>query len=271
MPFFDGSRGRIHHTAWLPPGEVRAVVVLCHGGLGEHVGLYGALGERLAADGIAVHALDALGHGRSDGERDLMPTWDVFVDDASTLAGIARAQHPGRPLVLAGHSGGSLAALLLAQRSPGTADALLLSAPPAAPLPWMEDLAAAGDGYAEPPDPAEVFSTHPEYLHALRTDPLVYRGPLPPQTVRALVRTWPEIEAGVAAGRPGAPTLLLHGELDPMVPVEHSRTLAARLPRATLRVFPGDLHDVLNEHDRDAVHDVVAEFVLAQVRPAVRA
>jgi acylglycerol lipase len=53
-----------------------------------------------------------------------------------------------------------------------------------------------------------------------------------------------------------------------MVPVEDSRALVAQLPRATLRTFAGDLHDVLNEHDRDAVHDVVAEFVLAQVRPA---
>jgi acylglycerol lipase len=53
-----------------------------------------------------------------------------------------------------------------------------------------------------------------------------------------------------------------------MVPVEHSRALVDRLPRATLRTFPGDLHDVLDEHDRDAVHDVVAAFVLAQARPA---
>ena len=80
--------------------------------------------------------------------------------------------------------------------------------------------------------------------------------------------SWPAVAAGVAEGRPSIPTLFLHGEADPMVPVEDSRALVARLPRATLRTFPSDLHDVLNEHDRDAVHDVVAEFVLAQVRPA---
>jgi pimeloyl-ACP methyl ester carboxylesterase len=80
---------------------------------------------------------------------------------------------------------------------------------------------------------------------------------------------WPAVAAGVAEGRPSIPTLFLHGECDPMVPVEHSRALVARLPRATLRTFPGDLHDVLNEHDRDAVHDVVAAFILAQVGAAV--
>jgi acylglycerol lipase len=120
----------------------------------------------------------------------------------------------------------------------------------------------------EDPDPSEMFSTHPKYLEALRNDPLVHRGSVPRQTMEAVVATWSAVAAGVAEGRPSIPTLFLHGESDPMVPVEDSRALVAQLPRATLRTFPGDLHDVLNEHDRDAVHDVVAEFVLAQARPA---
>jgi alpha-beta hydrolase superfamily lysophospholipase len=269
MPFFDGSRGRVHHEAWLPEGDVRAVVVLHHGDFGEHLGLYEPLGRRLAAGGVAVHALDAAGHGRSDGERDLMSSRDDQVDDLRTLVAIARARHPGRPLVLMGHSGGGVAALLLAQRSPDLAQALVVSDPPAAPVPMIEALLADGTREVEPPDPAEVFSTHPDYLEALRTDPLVHRGPVPRQTLEAVVRSWSAVAAGLAEGRPAVPTLVLHGEADPVVPVENSRDLVARLPRATLRTFPGDLHDVLNEHDREAVHDVVAAFVLAQVGAAV--
>ena len=271
MPFFIGSRGRIHHQAWLPEGDVKAIVVFCHGGFGEHVGLYEALAERLNADGIAMHALDAIGHGRSDGERDLMKSWDWYVDDARTLANLALAQHPGRPLVLMGHSGGALAALLLAQRSPQLAQALVISAPPAQPIPWVvAEFEAGGDG-VESPDPAEMFSTHPDYVDALRHDPLVYRGPLPRETIAAIMRTWPEVAAAAAEERPLIPTLVLHGESDPVVPVEDSRKLAAMLPRATLRTFPGDLHDILNEHDRETVHDVVAEFVRAQLGSTVRA
>jgi acylglycerol lipase len=102
-------------------------------------------------------------------------------------------------------------------------------------------------------------------VHALLHDPLVYRGrhlrPGPHQRLDRL----PGQRAAVAEGRPSIPTLFLHGENDPVVPVEDSRALAAQLPNATLHTFPGDLHDVLNEHDRDAVHDVAAEFVSTQV------
>jgi alpha-beta hydrolase superfamily lysophospholipase len=55
--------------------------------------------------------------------------------------------------------------------------------------------------------------------------------------------------------------LLVHGEADPIVPVTDAQAIAGILPLATLRVFSGDLHDVLNENDRDAVHDIVAAFL----------
>jgi acylglycerol lipase len=49
------------------------------------------------------------------------------------------------------------------------------------------------------------------------------------------------------------------------VPVTDAHTVAQALPHARLRTFPGDLHDVLNEHDREAVHDVVATFLATLV------
>ena len=81
MPTFIGSRGRIFHDSWQPDGAVRGAVVLLHG-YGEHLGLYDALARRLVADGLAVHAMDAVGHGRSDGERAVIASWGEFADDA---------------------------------------------------------------------------------------------------------------------------------------------------------------------------------------------
>jgi alpha-beta hydrolase superfamily lysophospholipase len=252
---------------WLPDGEVRGVVVLLHG-CGEHLGLYDALGRRLARDGIAVHAMDVVGHGRSDGERAVIGSWDCFVDDARTLAAIAADRHAGRPVVFVGHGGGGAAAYLLALRSPGIADALVLSAAPLRPLEWVDPYA---DGEPADVDPSELFSTHPEYVHALLHDPLTWHGGLRPETVGALMATWPEIAAGLAAGRPDLPVLFVHGEDDPVVPIGDARANVASLPRAQLSVFPGDLHDVLNEHDRDVVHERVAAFVDASIDLAVPA
>ena len=259
MPWFEGSRGGIHHDTWLPEGDVRSVVVFLHG-FGEHLGLYDAFARRLTADGQAVHALDCAGHGRSDGERGLI-TWDAYAEDALTLVGIAARRHPGVPLVLAGHSAGALAAYLVALRRPEVCDALVLSGGPLRPLDWVTGTSTEADEEAGELDPTSMLSTHPDYVHALLHDPLCYGGEFPPAMLESLVQTWPEVEDGLAALRPEHPILLVHGEIDPVVPVAVAQEVAAGLQNATLRVFPGDLHDVLNEHDRDDVHEVVAEFV----------
>ncbi len=261
MSFFIGSLGRIHHETWLPEdGDVQRVVVLLHG-YGEHLGLYEALAHRLTADGSAVQAMDAAGHGRSDGERAAID-WDVYVEDARQLANLARDRYPGRALVLIGHSGGGLAAYLLALRFPGIADGLVLSGAPLCRQKWIEAELAAGEsedsgGF----DPTEVLSTHPAYVHALMYDPLTWHGGFRRETLRNIFRVWPEVEEGLADGLPDLPTLFVHGEADEVVQTADARAAAGRLPRSRIVTFPGDMHDVLNEHDRDRVHDVVAAFV----------
>jgi alpha-beta hydrolase superfamily lysophospholipase len=259
MSRFTGSRGGVHHEVWLPAGEVRSVVVFLHG-FGEHLGLYDAFVRRLTTDGHAVHALDCAGHGRSDGPRGEM-VWEAYVPDALSLVRIAREAQPGVPLILAGHSGGALAAFLAALRHPEVADALVLSAGPLSPLEWVQEALVGESDDEEGLDPTSLLSTHPDYVHALLHDPLVYAGGMSTPMLESLTRQWPEVEEGMAAGRPDLPVLMITGELDPIVPLAISEEVARRLPHASLRVFAGDLHDVLNEHDRDDVHDVVADFV----------
>lgn len=260
MPYFDGAKGRIFHQAWLPAGSVRGVVVLAHG-YGEHIGLYDALAQRLTADGFAVHGADGTGHGRSDGRRAVIESWDDNVADLLRLCEVARAAHPGAPIALAGHSGGAVTAALLAMRSPGLARAVVLSGSPLLPLGWVDDELATDWMETEGGDPTEALSTHPDYVDALVNDPLTWKGGFRRETLLALRATWQELGVGLAAGRPAVPTLLVHGAADPVVPVADARQVASGLPDARLVEFAGDLHDVLNEHDRDAVHDVVAEFL----------
>jgi acylglycerol lipase len=260
MSTFAGCRGSIHHDRSLPPGAPRGVVVLLHG-YGEHLGLYDALVRRLVAGGHAVHAMDAVGHGRSDGERGVIASFDHYADDARRLVALARGEHPDVPLVLAGHSAGALAAALVALRSPEAVDALVLSGGPLLAQGWVDAELALGRPETDAGDPTEFLSTHPDYVHALAHDPLTWKGGFRRELLVALVAVWPEVAAALAAGRPAHPALVVHGEADPIVPVADARAVAAALPRSVLATFPGDLHDVLNEHDRAAVHEVVAAFV----------
>ena len=261
MPYLEGCRGRIFHDCWMPDRAPRSVVVLLHG-YAEHLGLHDALAQRLVADGHAVHAMDAVGHGRSDGERAVIASWDHYVEDARRLAARARERHPGVPSIVVGHSAGAVAAYLLAVRHPELASALVLSAGPLRPVGWTQDVLAGDPTETEDVEPTTVLSTHPEYVHALLHDPLTYKGGFRPETLLALSRTWPEIEAALAEGRPEVPVLLVHGDADQVVPLADSRHVASALPHATLATFPGDLHDVVNEHDRDTVHDTIAAFLL---------
>jgi alpha-beta hydrolase superfamily lysophospholipase len=73
------------------------------------------------------------------------------------------------------------------------------------------------------------------------------------------------VRAGLDAGLPDLPVLFVHGEDDQVVPLVDAQANAAQLPRATMATFPGDLHDVLNESDREQVHDAVAAFVASSV------
>ena len=118
--------------AWFAPlwATPRGTVLIVHG-LGEHVGRYDAVAQRLRAWGWAVRGHDHQGHGRSDGARGRLHTDNGRLQDLDTVIDATRA-HPLRgqgPLVLLGHSmGGLVAACFVLLRRPAI-DGLILSSP----------------------------------------------------------------------------------------------------------------------------------------------
>lgn len=55
---------RLHHTLFVPAGEIRATLLIVHG-MSEHSGRYAKFAQFLADNGILVATYDQLGHGKT--------------------------------------------------------------------------------------------------------------------------------------------------------------------------------------------------------------
>ncbi len=258
----------LHTQAWLPDTRPRAVVVLVHG-VGEHCGRYRNVVAPLVEAGYAVYSFDQRGHGASPGRRVHINRWTEYRDDLRTFLGIVASKEPGRPVILYGHSMGSLVVLdYLLQKPSGLAGAIISGAalqPAGVGSPGMIAMArvlthvtptlAINLGIE-----AEALTRDPEALAAYRADPLV--------TGKATVRWGTESLDAVArikAGMSGIdlPLLVVHGEDDHLNLVAGARSLFEAIPHAdkTLRVYPGVIHEPHNDLGHEQLVADVTEWL----------
>src|SRR5688572_18622365 len=100
---FEGSGGlKIFTRSWIPDDAPRASVVIVHG-FNSHSGQYLWTGEKFAASGFAVYALDLRGRGRSEGERYFADKIEDYTDDVAALVRRAKTENPDLPAFLLGH------------------------------------------------------------------------------------------------------------------------------------------------------------------------
>ena len=256
---FAGRQGRIVVRRWAP-ADPAFIVLLAHG-YGEHGGRYEHVAARLVDAGAAVYAPDHAGHGRSEGEQALIHDVDDVVADLHTVATDARTDHPGRPLVVLGHSMGGLLATRFVQQHAEDVDALVLSGPAIGANPDIEGLLALDPIPDVPIDPA-VLSRDPAVGRAYAEDPLVYHGPFKRATLEAMFAAAGAVAEGPAFGD-SLPVLWVHGEDDALVPIEGAREAMERLrgARTEEKVYPGARHEIFNETNSDEVIADVVAFV----------
>ena len=255
---FTGERERITAREW--PADAPGWVALLAHGYGEHIGRYEYVADHLRRHGAAVYGPDHIGHGRSGGERVLVPDFDEVVTDLHTVEDHARMRHPGLPVVLIGHSMGGMIAARYAQRYGDGLTALVLSGPVLGRWGPIQELL----GLEEIPDiPIDTATLSRDLTvgEAYAADPLVWHGPFRRATVEAFDRCLSAINAG---GRLGAlPTLWVHGEADELVPLSETRAGIEEIRGENLTevIYPDARHEVFNETNRDEVLGEVTTFV----------
>jgi alpha-beta hydrolase superfamily lysophospholipase len=267
--FVDAHGVEIVYSTWRA-GKPRGIVQIAHG-VGEHGLRYEPLAQDLVRAGYTVHVNDHRGHGRTglgqwggDASRlgHLGPGGlRAAIAAVRQLSAIARADEPGLPLVLLGHSWGSLMAQKIVNAASGDYDGVVLSGT-AYRLPgWMN----GGDlnkRFADGPTKFEWLTRDRAVIDAVEVDPLAVEADVVglfgiPDTLRLL---------GVPRrGIPhDLPMLLQVGSDDSLGgPRSVSRLAAAYRRRGglsdvTVRVYEGARHEVYNETNRD---EVVADLV----------
>jgi alpha-beta hydrolase superfamily lysophospholipase len=269
---FAGAGGlSLFRQSWRPAGPTRAVLINIHG-LGDHSGLYPLLVEHCTGRGIAVHAMDVRGNGRSGGQRAYVERWEQYREDLARFIGLVREEEPGQPLFLLGNSLGGLIVLDYAAHHPEGLRGVVAASPPLGRLSVPAPLLALGRVLSRVWPRFSLrtgmdlsgLARDPAVVQTILADPLFHRvgtARLSTEVVKAIAR--------VQAAAPGfpLPLLVLHGGEDRMVPPEGSRAFVARVghPDRQLREYAGAYHVLFADLDHERVLTDLGQWIEAHL------
>lgn len=302
---FYGSKGggRIHGCRWEPDTKPRAVVQIVHG-IAEHIERFESLVRDLNKEGFVVVAEDHMGHGRSIGEECpqgyFKGGWFAAVEDTRTLMRYTMNKYPALPYVLLGISMGSFMVRTILAKYPdsgisgavlcGTAwqdKALLLTGRTACnmvcrlsgektPSEMLQKLLFGGynKGIERASSPNAWLCSESDVVRAYDEDPLcgfpatagLYRD-----MMDGLV--YVQDPAHLAAMNKQLPVLFVAGDRDPVgnygkgVEACAQAFQDAGMEQVTVKLYPGDRHDVLNEQDREVVRADLIDWIELSASP----
>lgn len=267
--FVDAEGVTIHYYVWAV-GKPKGVVQIVHG-VGEYATRYEHVAQALVRRGYTVAASDYRGHGRTGVQQ-----WDgdlsrlgrlgpggvrATIAGIRQLAGILRTEHPGVPLVLLGHSLGSIFGQMMLNDDAATYDAAVLSSTPYRTLRHMNggDLAKR---HRTPDGPGtEWLSRDPEVWTRFADDPLTFDA--------KVLKLFGLRDTLRLLGKPrklnrDLPLLLILGSEDTLGGPVSVGLLARAYERrggltdVTVETYEGGRHEMFNELNKD---EVLADLV----------
>ena len=263
--YVDAQGITIRYYLW-KAAKPRAVIQIAHG-LGEYAARYEWLAQQFVTAGYTVYADDHRGHGATGVEQhggDLSKLGKLgpggmpaTVEAVRKLTGIARAENTKVPLVLLGHSWGSLIAQIILNKHSAEYDAAILSGTAYRTFKHMNggELNArhkhlGNTGY-------EWLSRDPAVSLAFQKDPLTF-------SAKAL-KLFGFVDSLRLLGKPARaiandlPLLIQIGSDDPFGGVKSAELLAdsylkrGGLSDVELIVYTDARHEIFNETNKDEV------------------
>ena len=273
-------------NTWLPPGPPRAVIVALHG-INDYAQAFDMPGRWLAERGIAVYAYDQRGFGRT-GRIGIWPGVPTLVSDLLTATQLTRKAYPDLPVYWLGESMGGAIVITAAANSANSGnenhspagigchpDGLILVAPAiwdrqSMPLlqQWALSLAVrlVPGLMVSPPSTIRIEpSDNIEMLRRLARDPLFLKENRI-DVIDGLVTLMSRAREGLPK-LTCAPTIMLYGQKEQVLPEDPVRAAIAALPSGNSRVivYPTGYHMLLRDLGAERVYSDILEFVTSQI------
>ena len=250
----------LYYQCWLPKDEPEAVLLIIHG-LGEHCGRYMNVVNHFVPKGYAVYGFDHPGHGKSQGTRVYINSFNDFIDNLKIFFDKVRQELSDKKIFLVGHSMGGLIATDYLIKFQEELDGAVISAPAVKVPDNLSSIALFAAKILSnilPKTGIQQLDVHgissdPKVVKAYIDDPLVCNKKITARLAAELLNAMEIVSDN--AEKITLPLIILQGTADTLVDPEGARMLYENVDSEdkTLNIYDGFFHEVFNEPDNSKV------------------
>ena len=286
---FDSRDGqsKIHAVRWIPEGKVIGILQIVHG-MAEYIERYEEMAHFFAEKGILVTGEDHLGHGKSVDEKETYGYFceqdpaTVVVRDVHRLKKMTQEDYPGIPYILLGHSMGSfITRNYLFRYGTGIQGAIICGtgSQPGVVVKFSRALAAfqgllLGEKHTAKLIDKLAFGNYNKQVEKQRTSFELCGFTFTVNGFRTLFTLLDRLnkEENLKKMPETLPVLFIAGEKDPVGNYGEGVKKAFRdfqkagLTTLSMKLYPEDRHELLNELDKEKVYEDIYSWILERIK-----
>jgi len=257
---FKGKTRKLKTYKWMPSGEVRALLFLCHGYGEGLLPYYDGVAMRGAEQGVLCFGHDHTGHGDSEGPRVQVSHMDEYISPILEHCNKYKMEYPALPLFILGHSMGGLLTVVAAleddKKAVPIVNGILLVGPlvevdPNVASPFLKFLARLlcriFPNFSLSGIKKDSITTSQEWMEVLLADEKRWKGGLKAQHSVVLLNRLEQLATEFQKIK--VPMIIMHGENDRICTPSGSQQLhdQASSTDKTLTFYKDAMHNLLIE------------------------
>jgi alpha-beta hydrolase superfamily lysophospholipase len=209
----------------------------------------------------AVYGIDHIGHGKSDGEREMVESFDDFTEPLSIYYKMVTQWQADAPIFILGHSMGGLISSYYLIDHQANFKGAIISGPAVkvgegisqATITMGKILSKIAPKMGIIALDVNAISKDSAVVTAYENDPLVFHGKTPARLAAEMLSAMQRVNS--EASKITLPIILVHGSEDALADPAGSQMLydETNSKDKTLKIYDGLYHEVFNEPERDQV------------------